>query len=221
MIAVAAGRRIRPRNRRGEGRLLRTEILTAAAELLDASGDERAVTLRAVARRVGISAPSIYPHFPDRPAIVLAVVRQGFAELADRIRSAIDSAGDDPRARLVAACRAYVDFADSRPQRYRAMFDHPDPEDPDALGAEALRILTAALVDCVAAGRSTSTDPRADALSLWLGLHGLAHQHAVATSYPWPADVVGRIAVPLSHLGRPGAPPAGDTSSARWGRPAR
>lgn len=219
MIAVVAGRRIRPRNRRGEGRLLRTEILTAAAELLDASGDERAVTLRAVARRVGISAPSIYPHFPDRPAIVLAVVRQGFAELADRIRSAIDSAGDEPRVRLVAACRAYVDFADSRPQRYRAMFDRaPDPDDPAALGAEALRILTAALVDCVAAGRSTSTDPRADALSLWLGLHGLAHQHAVAASYPWPVDIVGRIAVPLSRLGCPGASPA---SSATWGRPAR
>jgi AcrR family transcriptional regulator len=91
VIVVAA----RPRSRRGEGRLLRTEILAAATELLDTNGDERALTLRAVARRVGIAAPSIYPHFPDRPAIVLAVVRQGFVELADRIRSAIDSAGHD------------------------------------------------------------------------------------------------------------------------------
>lgn len=203
MIAVAAGRRtrIRPRSRRGEGRLLRTEILAAAAELLDAGGDERAVTLRAVARRVGISAPSIYPHFPDRHAIVLAVVRQGFVELADRIRSAIDSAGADPRLRLVAACRAYVDFADSRPERYRAMFDCAHaPEDPTALGAESVRILTETLTECVAAGRSTSTDPDADAIALWVGLHGLAHQHAVATSYPWPADIVRRIAAPLSRF---------------------
>ncbi|MHA6619333.1 TetR/AcrR family transcriptional regulator [Pseudonocardia sp. DLS-67] len=180
---------------------MRTEILAAAAELLDAGGDERAVTLRAVARRVGISAPSIYPHFPDRPAIVLAVVRQGFVELADRIRSAIDSADDDPRLRLVAACRAYVDFADSHPERYRAMFDRAHaPEDPTALGAEPVRILTETLTECVAAGRSTSTDPDADAIALWMGLHGLAHQHAVATSYPWPADIVRRIAAPLSRL---------------------
>jgi AcrR family transcriptional regulator len=212
VIAVATTRRSRnrSRNRRGEGRLLRAEILAAATELLDAGGDERAVTLRAVARRVGITAPSIYPHFPGQPAIVLAVIQQGFAELADQIRSAIHAAGDDPRLRLDAACNAYVDFAGSHPERYRTMFggihnpggNHHGgiSDDPAALGAEAMRILTDTLTDCVAAGRSTSTNPGADASALWVGLHGLAHQHAVTTSYPWPADIVHRIAAPLSHL---------------------
>lgn len=55
--------------------------------------------------------------------------------------------------------------------------------------------------DCVAAGHCTSTDPAADAVALWLGLHALAHQRAVAPAFPWPADIVQRIAVPLSHLG--------------------
>jgi hypothetical protein len=63
-----------------------------------------------------------------------------------------------------------------------------------------MQILTDTLTDCVAAGRSTSADPGADAIALWVGLHGLAHQCAVATSYPWPADIVHRVAVPLSHL---------------------
>jgi AcrR family transcriptional regulator len=161
VIAVATTRqsRNRSRNRRGEGRLLRTEILAAATELLDAGGDERAVTLRAVARRAGIAAPSIYPHFPGQAAILLAIVQQGFEGLADQIRSAVDAAGDDPRLRLDAACTAFVDFADSHPERYRTMF-----------------------------GGSR------------VGLHGLAHQHAVTTSYPWPADIVHRIAAPLSQL---------------------
>ena len=198
---MAATRRNRSRSRRGEGRLLRAEILAAATELLDASGDERAVTLRAVARRVGIAAPSIYPHFPDRPAIVLALVQQGFTELADRIRSAVATAGEDPDLRLVAACRAYVDFARSRPERYRAMFGGAhDPEDPAAPVAEAMLILTETLTDCVAAGRSTSADPAADAISLWVGLHGLAHHYAVATSFRWPMDIVHRITAPLSRL---------------------
>jgi AcrR family transcriptional regulator len=198
---VAATRRIRSRSRRGEGRQLRTEILAAAAELLDASGGERAVTLRAVARRVGIAAPSIYPHFPDRPAILTALVQQGCAELADRIRSAVATAGDDTDVRLIAACRAYVDFARSRPERYRAMFagaHHPD--EPAEPAARAVLILTEALTDCVAAGRSTSADPGADAISLWIGLHGLAHQYTVAASYTWPADIVHRISAPLSRL---------------------
>jgi AcrR family transcriptional regulator len=201
VVAATRRARVRPRSRRGEGRLLRTEILAAAAELLDANGDERAVTLRAVARRVGISAPSIYPHFPDRPAIVLAVVRQGFVELADRIHAAADTAGEDPHLRLVAACRAYIDFARSHPERYRAMFAGAhDAEDPAALVAEAVRLLTVILTDCVAAGRSTSADPGADAISLWVGLHGLAHQYAVSTSFPWPMDIVHRITAPLSRL---------------------
>lgn len=217
MITVIATRQTpgRPRNRRGEGRLLRTEILAAATELLDARGDERAVTLRAVARRAGITAPSIYPHFPDQRAIVLAVVQQGFAELADQVHEAVYVAGADPSAdpghRLDAACRAYVDFAARHPERYRAMFggihqpvtDRDTDGDPAALGTEAIRIwriLTAALTDCVTSGRSTSTNPAADASALWVGLHGLAHQRAATTSYPWPADIVHRIAAPLSHL---------------------
>jgi AcrR family transcriptional regulator len=200
----------RSRNRRGQGRLLRTEILAAATELLDVSGDERAVTLRAVARRAGITAPSIYPHFPGQAAIVAAVVEQGFADLADQLRSATDAAGHDPGHRLQAACRAYVDFAGSHPERYRTMFggghrptvDGPGAGhgDPAALGAEAMQLLTDAVTDCVAAGRSTSTNPGADASALWVGLHGLAHQRAVVASYPWPADIVHRIAAPLSHL---------------------
>jgi AcrR family transcriptional regulator len=208
VIAVATRPRARNRSRnpRGEGRLLRTEILAAATELLDDGGDERSVTLRAVARRAGITAPSIYPHFPGQPDIVLAVVQQGFAALADRIRSAVDAAGDDPGLRLDAACRAYVDFADSHPERYRTMFGgihNPGgttSTDLAALGAEAVQIFTDTLTDCVAAGRSTSANPGADASALWVGLHGLAHQHAVITSYPWPADIVHRIAAPLSHL---------------------
>lgn len=59
--------RCHARNRRGEGALLRTEILTAATELIEAGGDERAVTLRAVARRAGIAAPSIYRTSPTSP----------------------------------------------------------------------------------------------------------------------------------------------------------
>src|SRR4051812_16439696 len=108
MSPAAGSARTRTRNRRGEGDLLRVEILAAATELLDSGGDPGAVTLRAVARRTGIAAPSIYRHFLDQPALVLAVLRQAFAELTDWLRSAADEAGDDPRRRLRALCLAYL-----------------------------------------------------------------------------------------------------------------
>ncbi|MGB7449338.1 MAG: helix-turn-helix domain-containing protein, partial [Ornithinimicrobium sp.] len=66
----------RVKNRRGEGGRLREDILRGAAELLDQTGQEQAVTLRAVARQIGISAPSIYGHFPNRESMLLATVQQ-------------------------------------------------------------------------------------------------------------------------------------------------
>ncbi|MGW6740141.1 TetR/AcrR family transcriptional regulator [Streptomyces sp. NPDC055025] len=231
------GRAVRPRNRRGEGARLRADILAAATDLLD-RGDERAVTLRAVARKAGIAAPSIYPHFPDRPAIMLAVVREAFGELSGRLRAAADAAGgdsgqaldatgDDPRQRLdagahdhrqrlYAACHAYLDFAALHPERYRVMFGgvwnpvHTNggamamaiaiADTPAFPGAGVPRILADILADCVAAGCSTSTDPFADAVALWLGLHGFAHQRAVTHTFPWPADLVRRFVSPLSRM---------------------
>jgi len=68
------------------------------------------------------------------------------------------------------------------------------------LGREALQILTDTLAACVTAGASGSTDPGADAVALWLGLHGLAHQRVVSREFPWPADIVERLVGPLAHL---------------------
>jgi AcrR family transcriptional regulator len=201
----------RERNRRGQGGRLRADIVTAAAELLDEAGNEQAVTLRAVARRIGIAAPSIYAHFPDRQAIMLAVVQDAFAELTEALRATTDAetgtdsaGGEGAVARLHAACAAYLDFAATRPQRYRVMFgglwnggaavDNAEVSAAEVteLGQEALAVLVAALDACVAAGSSTS--------ALWLGLHGLAHQRSVAAGFPWPADIAERLIASLAHL---------------------
>ncbi|MDP9792863.1 AcrR family transcriptional regulator [Catenuloplanes nepalensis] len=199
----------RSRNRRGQGGLLRDEIIKAAVDLLDEAGDERALTLRSIARRAGIAAPSIYPHFPDQPAIMLAVVRSAFDELIAALRAASSTAGD-PRGRVLAICAAYLDFARTHPQRYRTMFgglwvptlgeSSVTEEDMATLGADSLRLISGALADCAAAGVSTGTDPAADAVALWLGLHGLAHQRAVTAAFPWPADIEDRLITALAHL---------------------
>ena len=200
----------RARNRRGEGGRLREEIVDGAVALLDETGDETSVTLRAVARRVGISAPSIYRHFADQPGIMLAVVQRAFDELDAALRSAWDAAGDDPRTRLFAVCTSYLEFARTHPGRYRTMFGGlwmPDLEtssvteaDMHALGRGSMQLLADVLGDCVAAGIATSTDLAADAVALWVGLHGLAHQQSVTVSFPWPPDIGDRLIATLAHL---------------------
>ena len=200
----------RTRNRRGEGARLRADIVDATVELLDETGDESAVTLRAVARRVGIAAPSIYRHFPDQPSIMLAAVQRAFAELEEALQAALATTGTDPRQRLFAVCHAYLEFAQHHPGRYRTMFGGlwmPDLDestltasDMASLGDGCMRMLTDGLEGCVAAGQATSTDLAADAVALWLGLHGLAHQRASTVAFPWPPDIAERMVTALAHL---------------------
>src|SRR5580692_10012112 len=102
---MCMGEFARERNRRGEGARLRDDILTAATELLERTGSEEAVTLRAVARQVGISAPSIYAHFADREAIVDAIVDGAFGDFNAAIEAAVRAAAG-PLARLREGCAA-------------------------------------------------------------------------------------------------------------------
>jgi AcrR family transcriptional regulator len=200
----------RARNRRGEGARLRDDIVAGAVAVLEETGDETSVTLRAVARRVGIAPPSIYRHFADQPSMMLAVVQRAFEELETALRGALDAEGDDPRARLFAVCTGYLTFARTHPGRYRTMFGGlwmPDLEasalteaDLHALGQNSLQLLADALGECVTAGIATTTDLSADAVALWVGLHGLAHQQSVTVSFPWPPDIAERLVVALAHL---------------------
>src|SRR6266487_633381 len=82
----------RQRNARGQGARLTEDIVSGAIALIDRAGTQEAVTLRAVAREIGIAAPSIYAHFPDREAIVMAVVTRVFDELTEAITRGVASA---------------------------------------------------------------------------------------------------------------------------------
>jgi AcrR family transcriptional regulator len=194
-----AGRR--QRNRRGQGARLTEDIVTGALALIDRAGSAEAVTLRAVAREVGIAAPSIYPHFADREAIMAAVVARVFDELAGAIKAGAAAAGPDPVDQLVAGCTGYVDFGLSQPARYGVLFagrwgpaaDYckpvafgPDGRPVLEWGAEAFSLLLHGIQDCVTAGRSASTDVVADATAVWVALHGTVTLRTTLPGFPWP-----------------------------------
>jgi AcrR family transcriptional regulator len=204
----------RARNRRGEGGRLREEILAGATSLLEETGSEDAVTLRAVARQIGISAPSIYAHFPDREAIVDAIVDSAFHDFNTAIYEAIDGV-TDPLARLRAGCAAYLRFAAERPNRYKMLFDrrdllaaasHPLP----AIRTESFDWLVQGVQACAEAGLSRGQDPYLDSTAIWAALHGYATLHARLDAFPWPAQdaLLDRIVFGLA-----GINPAGRASA--------
>lgn len=193
--------RRRQRNARGQGARLTEDIVCGALALIERTGSDEAVTLRAVAREVGIAAPSIYPHFADRDAIVMAVVVRIFAELTDAIEAGEAAAGPDPVDRLVAGCAAYVEYGLGHPARYGVLFSErrasardycepmalgPDGRPLLAWGADAFGHLLRGIGDCVAAGASTSTDVPADATAVWVALHGMVTLRSALPAFPWP-----------------------------------
>jgi AcrR family transcriptional regulator len=106
------------------------EIVAVARQLLEEEGPS-ALSMRRVAERLGIRAPSIYKHLPDKQALENALVSVGFEELAAVFEPALGS--DDP---LGAIARAYRRFAKEHPHLYRLMTERPLQRERLAPGVE-------------------------------------------------------------------------------------
>ena len=209
--------RRRHRNPRGQGARLTEDIVAGALALIERTGSAEAVTLRAVAREAGIAAPSIYAHFPDRDAVLMAVVVRIFQELTEAIEQGRKSAGQDPAGRLVAGCEAYVAFGLEHPARYSVLFSTQRPAAPDypepvpigpagrpvpGFGAGTFALLVQAIQDCITAGVSASTDAAADATAVWVALHGTISLRTALPRFPWPdpAVFVRQLVLPLAQV---------------------
>jgi AcrR family transcriptional regulator len=157
-------------------------------DLLAETGDEDAVSLRAVAQRVGVSVPSIYLHFADKQALLDAVCEQVFAALDVRLREA-GAAADDPFDALRRQGNAYVHFAVENPEHYRIvmMTSHDgDPASADALIATgAFGYLVESVRACLETGVFEG-DAVELALGLWAAAHGVASLLVAKPYFPWP-----------------------------------
>lgn len=204
---------IRTRARRGEGDRLREEILEAVGALLDETNDESAVSIRAIAERVGVSAPSIYRHFEDKEALLNAVCADVFAQLQFGIAAAVAEAGD-PVDALARAGRCYIDFGLEHPEHYRLVFMRPVtrqwipvtrdelmqglapaglPEtDPvfggDALaGSQAFKALHDLVTDVLAQiPKRQRPDDFAATTTFWMTVHGITSLRITKPDFTWP-----------------------------------
>jgi AcrR family transcriptional regulator len=107
------------------------QIVTAARELLEREGPE-ALTMRRLAERLGIRAPSLYKHLPDKTAVEAAVIATGLEDLAAVLEAAVTGAAEP----LMALAVAYRGFALGHPHLYRLMTDRPLPREQLPAGVE-------------------------------------------------------------------------------------
>jgi AcrR family transcriptional regulator len=87
-----------------------------------------ALSLRAIARELKITAPAIYNYFPDRDALVTALIIDAFISFGDWQLEARDSVSEeDHLGRMAAIGLAYRNWAHAFPQRYQLIFGTPIP----------------------------------------------------------------------------------------------
>lgn len=201
----------RARARKGDGELLREEILAATERLLLETGSEEQVSIRAVARATGVTAPSIYRHFEDKTHLLFEVCARQFELLDEAIEAAVAGI-EDPVMAMMARGKAYVRFGIEHPEHYRIMFMGPAYATPDQwsdlLQTGSFAHLIEGIEAAIAVGALEATDTFSAALHVWANIHGLTSLLVARPTMPWP-DLDGFIDEHLAlcmgpHL-RPGA----------------
>ena len=176
----------RTRNPWGQGERLRVEILDAAGRLFAELEGEEALTIRGVARAVGIAPASIYQHFADKAALVRGMIEYDYVRLSAAMREADESVPScDVEGRVRAQMHAYCRFALDNPGHYRLMLSHrrsPKPEPgqhPRGPIGDVLDSVVGAFERCEQAGRVLRVPSERAAIMVFVGTHGrVALYHA-------------------------------------------
>jgi AcrR family transcriptional regulator len=185
VMDASPARRRRP-NARGHGELLREEIIASAAEMLDELADDEALSLRAVARAVSIAATSVYLHFPDRDALVLAVLQRCHEQLV-QVGDDAEAASGDPVAALRARILAQVGWAQEHPGLYKVLHESKVHR---RLGMPFKKVLVertiAGVQRCMDAGLAPVDDATTVAIDLRTAVNGMLAQRINEPDLPWP-----------------------------------
>ena len=166
---------------------LRAALIRSAREILESEGYE-ALTLRAAARRAGVSQAAPYNHFADKAALLAAIAALGFKEFAAAMRHEM-SAAEDPQARLSATGMAYVAFATSNPGLFKLMFGSSVHQtsgdaDLDAARTSAYEVLRGAVHSVQQSNPRDAANDELESLRSWAFVHGLATMINAGTIAP-------------------------------------
>ena len=179
---------------------LRTALLAQAERTVRERGVQD-LSLRELAREVGVSHAAPRRHFPDRQALLDALAEAGFARLGAELRAAIDGAGEDFQSRLQATAAAYVRFATRDATLLELMFavNHRDSSATLQDAAErAFSVLLELIEQGQADGVLESGEPERVGLVLFATIQGIAAQ--ITGGMVQPEQLDGLLADAIAHF---------------------
>ena len=157
---------------------LREALLSAAFEHLQKTGPDK-LSLRAIAREIGVSQTAPYRHFPNKNLLLVAMAVEGFRKLEQRVRE-ISQESDDAYEALLLGARDYIAFAQESPALYRLMFgpaldEWRKPEFMHGAPPSAFGALVEVIEKAISQGSLTDEYPAWFlAKNCWAQIHGHA-----------------------------------------------
>jgi AcrR family transcriptional regulator len=150
-------------------------LIEAGLELIEEKG-VRALTLREIGSRVGVSRMAAYRHFADKADLLAAISEAGFAQFAGALDAARREAPEDFTSRLAAMGLAYVRFASEHRAHYEVMFGAAS--DGDATRGESAVRAFGILEETIREGQQTGEVRGEDSVLLaqlvWALVHGIS-----------------------------------------------
>lgn len=179
----------------------RTDIVGVARELLERDG-RQALTMRTIAGRLGMRAPSLYKHIADKQELELALVADALDEQAALFEGVVVGSQNP----VVSIAMAYRGWGRAHPHLYRLMNESPLPRDqlPDGLEHRAISPLLTAL-----------DGDRDRARAAWAFAHGMVSLE-IAGRFPSDADLEAAWSLGLAGLASHATPPPPSRPTGSW-----
>ncbi|NMB90658.1 MAG: TetR/AcrR family transcriptional regulator [Chloroflexi bacterium] len=114
-----------PKTRREERREQTIAEIRQRAWAQIAAGGPEGLSLRAISREMRMSSPALFRYFPNRNALLTALIQEAFRLAGEAMAQAVQAAPDDPRRRIQAACLAYRDWGIHHPEKYALIYGSP------------------------------------------------------------------------------------------------
>ena len=152
--------------------------MDAALRCIKEQGADK-ISLRALAREIGVSQAAPYRHFEDKVALLSALASDGFQRLSKAMESSMGDIEDDPVGAFARGGQEYVKFAQQNPETYRLMYSMPKQQfDTAEMGSchhDAFKLLERTIDAGIQSGAFKALNKQAVVLASWSLVHGYAH----------------------------------------------